>query len=375
MVFTRHKLDSRKVAIIDLGSHKIKVWVCELLGHEINIIWYWEKRQDSSYSLLWELVDLEWICENINEAIKKANSDNLKIDDIVINYPFEDIFFSYKKVNHNRKWKKNSISEEEKEIILSKVNSFNYWESIKKIWEKSSYLESDLKLIINCLSSIKIDGKKTQDIYEKKAENITISYLNIFIPLSKYNLLNYISSVLNKNLIKIIPSEFSISKLFTDYDNLVAIDIWDSHTSVMVKLNWELIWVNKTPIWIDNLIKSIVENHNVTKIWAINNINDDSLYIEEKNEFLKIFEDLVIESLSDILWNEICPHDFFISWWWANDFLKYYLSKTNLNKGKLKIIKSPVIIDSPDINIDIAWNQKITINILSMIKILPQILN
>lgn len=374
MAFIKHKLNSRRIAIIDIWSHKIKVWICEIIWDNSTIIWYWEKRQDSNYSFLWEYTNIEWICENIKEATLKAESNaGYNVNEIIINFPFEEVFFCFKKINYNRKNPDSIIDKEESDKILSKIKSININSCTKNISLKSSYLKDDLKLIINNISNIKIDWVLCNNILNKSWENIQISILDILIPISKYNLLHYIWNILNKKILKIIPLEFSIVKLFNDIKDIVIIDLWNSHTSIIVKKENDLIWVSKAPLWINDLINTISLNNNITKIEAINLI-DNNIYLKEKEEFLNIFEDLLISGLEEIVWKEICPNKFFITGWWWNDFIKQYIKNANLNKKDLKIMQNINIVELEE-DLNMPWNDKITTNILSLAKITPSLLN
>lgn len=374
MIFTKKKLNSKKIWIVDLWSYKIKASICEISWQESKIIWYWEKRQDSSYFNLWEFSDIEWISENIKEALEKAEiSAGYKIEEIIINFPFEEIFFCSKHLTYKRKIINTKITEEENIKILNKINSLSINSCIKEISFKSSYKKEDLKEIINNISNIKIDSIGTDSILNKTWENISFSLLNILIPISKYNLLHYIWNILNKKIIKIVPSEFSIIKLFDNIKDMVVIDLWNSHTSIVVKKDNNLIGVSKIPLWINDLIKKIRKNRNITKIDTINSIDED-IFSEEKEEFLSIFEDFLITGLEEIIHKEICPHNFFITGWWWNNFIKEYIKRTDLNKRSLKLLQKANIIETDSSIYKVPWNKQVTTNIISLAKIAPSIL-
>ena len=256
-----------------------------------------------------------------------------------------------------------------KKEILKKINSLSQSSCLKDIKSKSSYLKDDIKTIINKISNIKIDWKKINDLLSEKWENISISFLNVFIPTSKYNLLHYIWNSINKKILKIIPSEFSLIHLFEEINDLVIIDLWNSHTSIIIKKDWNLIWVSKISVWIDDLIKKIKENRNISKIDAINSIDDD-IFSEEKAEFLEIFEECVITWLEEILKKDLCPNNFFITWWWWNDFIKNHFKNANLNKKNLKILRKLHLLEF-DEHFYATWNKKIMLNMISMAKVIP----
>jgi len=370
MGFTKKKLFSKIIGVVDLWTHKIKVWIYSISWESSTLLWYWEKRQDSEYSYLGEFLDIEWVCVNIIDAITKAEKKaNKKIKEVIFNFPFEEVFFCYKKINHNRKNNDILISKKESINIFEKINNISIESSIKTISSKSSYIKGDLKQIIHNVSNVKIDNNIKTDIVNNIWKNISFSILNIFIPISKYNLLHYMWNIINKKILKIIPIEYSLMRLFDDFKDLVIIDIWNSHISIIIKKSCDLIGVSKIPLWINDLVKQIQKNKNITKIDIINSI-DDNIYLEDKKQFLWVLEDCLVTGLKEIIWVQICPHDFFITGWWWNKFIENYLWNIDLNQKDLKILWKINIINHKWKNI-IPGNQKITTNILSLANVAP----
>ena len=354
MNFTTNKIASKIIWIIDIGSYKIRVWICKFHNWEFELIWYWEKRQDFKHiTAIQDFINIKSICENISHAIKKAEDNCRKsiptfsiIENIVLNIPFEEIFIESNTVNYKRKnydeniidnWK--IINKYELLNILKYITETSINKHYNKIYNISWYNKEDLRLIIWWITEILADNKSTQTLLKKSPKEIDISILNIFIPESKYEIINSIWRALNKNIIKIIPSEFALTKLFEKKKEIVIIDLWSFYTSIIVKKNNQILWIRKISIWIDSLIKKIKNNHKITYIEIINSI-DKNLYNEEKEKFLLIFTNILIITLEEILEKYICPNNFFMTWWWSNNFVKKYLKNINLNKNNLKIAKS-----------------------------------
>ena len=153
---------------------------------------------------------------------------------------------------------------------------------------------------------------------------------------------------MKKNIVNIIPTEFALLSLFHDKKSVIIIDLWNSHTSIIVKKDNFVLWAKKLSFWINDLIKRIRLNYNLTKIDIINTIDSEN-FLNEKTEFLEIFKDIIAISLEDILKDEVCPDNFFMVGWWANKFIKNYLEETNFNNYNLKILKSIKFI-SPKID-------------------------
>ena len=315
MPFTQKKIAPKIIWIIDIWSYKIRVWICKIYNNELNLIWYWEKRQNTDDIVMHEFVNLEWICENINAAIDKAENDSgTKIHDIIINIPFEEIFFETSKINHIRSNPKTEISRQELTKIMEDVETQALKKHYKHIRSTSGYTKKDTRLIIWGVSEIKIDKEKTKKLLKLSPKEVNISLLNIFIPEAKYETIQTIWRVLGKNIKKIIPTEFAITKLFKRKQDVVVIDLWSTQTSIIVKKENKIVWVQKHAFWIDSLIKKIRQNYNRTKIEIINTI-DQNIYELEKQEFLEIFENILVISLEEILWETLCPSDFFMIGW------------------------------------------------------------
>lgn len=366
MSFTQKKIAPKIIWIIDIWSYKIRVWICKIHNNELELIWYWEKRQNSDDIMMHEFINLEWICENINLAIEKAETDAwLIIHDIIINIPFEEIFFETSKINHIRNSSDSPIDKFELREIMKDIETQALKKHYRHIRSTSGYTKKDIRLIIWWVSEIKVDKQKTKKLLGLSPKELSISLLNIFIPETKYETIQTIWRVLGKNIKKIIPTEFAITKLFNKKQDIVIIDLWSTQTSIIVKKDNKILWVQKHAFWIDSLIKKIRQNYNRTKIEIINTIDQD-IYELEKQEFLEIFENILIISLEEILWETLCPSDFFMIGWGSNKFLRDYLSKANLNQHNLKVAKDISFITPTIEYFDNIDSSKSNLNIYSM---------
>jgi len=376
MNFIKKEIKPKIIWIVDIWTYKIRVWICKIINRDVELIWYWEKRQDESYIIMQELQNLKWISENIYQALNKAEIDwNIKVDDIIINLPSENLFFEFSQINHIRENTEREVNDEELYDIMSIIESLALKKHYKNIKENSWFKKNDLKLLISNISNVLLDNKKSKKIIWSNSKEVNISLLNIFIPESKYEIVRYLSKSIWKNIINIIPSEFAITWLFKKNNNVVIIDLWNSHTSIIVKKDWNIKWAKKLSFWINDLIKQIRGNYNLTKNDIIVKI-DQNIFLPEKIVFLKIFKDILSITLEEILWKEVCPNDFFMAWWGSNKFIKDYLKNIDLNNSWLKIVWNisyiypsiDFIDDKITNNTDwIDW-AKSNINIFAMIK-------
>ncbi len=245
----------------------------------------------------------------------------------------------------------------------------------KTIKDNSWYWKNDLKLLISNISNILIDTEKTKKLIGTNPNEVNVSLLNVFIPESKYEIIRYIEKAIWKNVINIIPSEFAITWLLKEIKDVVIIDLWSSHISIIVKTDDNVAWAKKLSFGMNDLIKQIRKNYSLTKNDIIQSIDLDRFVIE-KTQFLVIFKDILTITLEEILWKKICPNKFFMVWWWANKFIRNYLSSIDFNDTSLKMVwKISFIwpkIDFLDSKIEdnpdwIDW-AKSNINIYAMIK-------
>lgn len=66
-----------------------------------------------------EFADLKNVCKNISLAIQKAEEDaGIQINDIVINIPFDEIFFQTSKINYIRENHEKNINKNELRKII-----------------------------------------------------------------------------------------------------------------------------------------------------------------------------------------------------------------------------------------------------------------
>lgn len=376
MNFIKQEIKPKIIWIIDIWTYKIRVWICKIINRDVELIWYWEKRQEEDFIVMQEIQNLKWVAENISIAIKKAEKDwNIKVDDVIINIPTTSLFFEFAQINHLRENLLKNIDEKELYEIMTIIESLALKKHYRSINETSWYKKNDLKLLLSNISKITIDKEETKVLIWTNPKEINISFLNIFLAESKYETISYIKKAIWKNIINVIPSEFAITWLFKDIKDIVIIDIWNSHTSIIVKNEDNIIWAKKLAFWINDLIKQIRKNYNIPKNGIIRTIDLDN-FLPEKASFLQIFKDILTITLEEILWKKICPNNFFMIWWWANKFIKKFLKETDLNTWELKIIWKVSYIN-PNIdflqdnikdNDDWIDNAKSNVNIYAMIK-------
>lgn len=384
MNFITKILDKKTFSVIDIWSYKVKTLICELKNWEISVLWYWEKRQEITDVIHWEIWNIEWVCNTISDSISKASKQAwINPKDIIINIPSSSITSTSNKINYSRNSPNEEITIDELDYIIWKIESKAISNSLNKLRKTTWYTDVDIKLITSSITQIIIESSRVSNPIWFTWKNITVEVLNIFIPQSKHNTINTIANYLNKNILSIIPLEFSIPKILdrTEYSlqNILFLDIWSTKTRIIVQKQWSIIWFNRMNIWMNDLIKEISSKYNIIWSEVINNINDIK-YEKERKEFLEIWIDWVILSLKDILKDDVIPNNIFLSWWWDNKFLRDYLIWLKLSEFGLKTLKNFNFIDvdyEKSLNIKTQeWlKNKTNLNILTLALSWKEIIN
>jgi len=258
MAFQTHTLPSQIIAIVEVGSYRIKVCICEFKNDKVHILWYGEKRQSTSYFINGECRNLELLGTSIRDAISKTEKDNhIHVDKVVINYPFGELYFHHHKLSYKRDNESQLITKVELEKILKKTEKIVLEKCFKSIEKKSGFMETDMRLIISSILSFKIDKVPYERIIAESWRDIVVSLLNMFIPIDKSNHIKYIGGIIQKDITKIIPTEFSLRTIFKQ-KNIVIINIWAIYTSITIKSEWNIIGISKIPIWVNDLVGMVV---------------------------------------------------------------------------------------------------------------------
>lgn len=377
MSFIKKLIPSKKIIIIDIWTYKIKTALLEYKNNEIHLLSFCEKKQESSDIIWSEIANIWWVSESIELAISKLlKKHGINPNDIIINIPTSSIISSKKDITYIRTKPDENITLQELDYIIGKAERESLNEAKNDIKNKTWYSEVDMKLITSSITSMSIDDFKVSNPIWFTGKEVYISILNIFIPSSRYNIITNIWNYLWKNILSILPQEFCIPKILSwsdfAYDDVIFLDIWNTRSSIIIQKAWVIIWFDNINIWISDLVKSIKEKTWETNIEIINNLQKDSEYLEEKKEFLSVWEEWFILTIKDILKSNLVPYKIFISGWWDNNFLREYIKNIDLNKYWLHSLKKFTFL-SLDLekDINIIWDKtvfnKTTFWILSMI--------
>lgn len=339
MSFTTKHIKAETLCIIDVWSYKLRVCAAQFKNKKIDILAYNEKRQDITYFSNQECINLPWLCENISDAIKKLEDEvGIKLDKIVINYPFWELYLGSRTINYKRKKNHTLITQRELEDIMELSEKLCLKKLIWEVEKLYGLSALDVQILLSRVNSISIDGEPYKKIIGKQGEKMKISLLNVFIPESKHRLMLQIWNVLEKKIFRILPIEYCITKIFHQ-KNIVIVNVWATQTTLSVLYENEVIWISKISIWIQDLLSKISRNSTETKAEIIEKLWSQESYLKEKAEFLAVWWESFWLSLKEILGTKICPKDFFI-WggWGNNNFISTYLQKIDFSQFHIKIV-------------------------------------
>ena len=381
--FKVNKINQNKIfTLINVWSYKVRVAICSFSFSGVKILGYWEKRQSRLDIINNEINNLSGVCKSISQAVKKAELDSWESSkNIVINPFFTNSFYysktlSYKNNNSNIElWNKDIFN------IISNIENISVSSMFRILEEKYWLQKEDLSLILSNIWNLSIDWKKIHSLYKESWEDIKMKVLNTIIPKSNFEIIKNVATYLEKDIYKIIPEEYAITKLWNKNIAEVFIDIWNSSTSISIKnVDESLKWALRLDIGIWDLVKDISKNDNRSRSEIIKKLDRDDLFKQEKKDFLIIFTDVLVEWLKEILQWEICPNNFILVWWWANNyFIKEFLSSKDFNSIWVKMLKK-IIFESASIEEirKISWVENIlkisNINIISQIITIKNIL-
>ena len=95
-------------------------------------------------------------------------------------------------MNYVRENPESSITMEEIDNIVKKVEYTSLDRVKGKIRERTGIIESEMKLVTTSIISIMVDGKKLGNPIGFTGKNIKLGVINIFVPLSYVNMIQNI---------------------------------------------------------------------------------------------------------------------------------------------------------------------------------------
>lgn len=345
MQFTKNHIQPEIYHIIDIGTYKLRAISIRIKNKRTQILKYVEKRQDASYFRNNECINYIGLSENISDIILSLEADkNEKKPKTIFIYPFGEIFSRSKTLNYKRSSPHTPLNIKELEKIVESVEKLCLKKVAWEIYENYGRDLHEIQIILSKLWTVKIDNKSYSKILGREWELMKIAIQNIFIPVEKYDSLIKIWHSIGIKIHKIMPSEYCMSHVFKEKD-MCIIDIWASSTNISIKKSNEILSMTKVPIGIGNLIEKIKSSTPYSKSQIIESLDNESVFIDERNSFVRIWQRSIGIALYEMLEWEVCPYKFFIHWGWNNnDFIRNAVENLDFPKYEVKITKKVELI-------------------------------
>ncbi len=362
--FSTTKIDqSRTITIINVGSYKVRVLIASFDHWEISILGYWEKRQSRLDSVNNEILNTSGITEAISEAIVIADGgNNFESDEVVINPFFSPQFFYSKKFAHKRNESDTPLSQQELTHIINHVHTLADWPIDHEIQQKLWIGTIDMLAIMKNISSITLDWVDVSSGSVLYGEDVTIWMIHSYIPKENVKMISDIVNFIWKSIIQIIPEEYALTYIDNDSAGCVYISVWNTTTLVSIKSDDDMfLWGEKIWVWMESLISQISKKSWKNRSEVIKKLNREDLFLNQKESFLEIFNQFLIEGMKEILGTRKCPSRFILVWGGShNSFLEDSLLSFDFQKSWIKMNKRPELI-TPDQELftDIEWVEKI----------------
>jgi len=338
MAFKKTGLESQVIWLVEVWSYKIKVCVCEFKNDRVEILAYSEKRQSTSYFVNGECKNLEMLGTSIKDAIRKTEKDHeIIIKDIILNFPFGELFFYGNKLNYKRENEKFPLSKPELEKILGKTQKLMIDKSFKNIEKKTGFTEEDLKLMLSSIVDIKIDKTHVAKVVGSIWRDISISLVNIFIPNNKSSIIKYLWEIIERKIKKIVPTEFALRNLCRE-DDIVIVHIGAIYTSVTIKKGGKISGISKIAIGLSDLVTMISKHHKETHAKILKKIHSWS-YENQEKIFLEIWKEGLVVGIQDIIGTKILPKNIFVLSDASEELFKEAISNIEFKKKELKLVK------------------------------------
>lgn len=318
MWFQKKQIQATKYALILIGSYKLRVCIAEFLNTKIRILWYTEKRQDTSLFSNGRCTNLSWLAHNITEILSRLESQLwTQCDEIITNYPFWELHLSISHSNHLRKNSEKIITEDELYNIFLQAEKMCLTKWARDIEKLYGLKNSELEIILSRVTQIHIDGKKEDAVLWKSWEEMKLQLLNITVPKLQYKSLKDLIGYSGKKIAKIIPVEYAIGKLFPQKDVLI-IDVWAVQTSLTLKKWWTIQAISKFPVGIHHLIDMLAKHQGKTRSEILRELNNSS-YSLEKKYFTEIWGQAFGMTVAELLGESMCPKNFALIGWGGNN--------------------------------------------------------
>lgn len=296
--------------VVDIGSSRVKVLLCELANGELKIIGKASTRQSKKYTINGEIADLRGVSESVHKTVLKLSQMHEGIvEDVIFSIQSGSMITDTLSMNYVRENPNAPLDMEEIDRMIGKIESKSLDRAKPRILARVLESEGQMKLVTTALTSIVIDGKKVSNPIGFSGTNISLTVCNVFLPVSTFLLYSSIVRDLDKKLISFVPTAIALPKAqeasLELFDPNCFVDIGASHTTVVLENYSEILGSVIIPFGASMLESIFARKHPTLSHLEVENRlvaenTDDAEVRSALDEFLDILVDSITVALRDI---------------------------------------------------------------------------
>lgn len=198
---------------LDIGTEYVKVVSAEYEGNELKVIGVGKARQDSDAMTAGAVSDIAKVVECCDEALIQAEKmSGVSPRSTVIGVAGELVKGRANTVSYKRQSPEEEITDEEFEMILSKIQSAAYERAKKELTWETGTEGIDIKIVNSAVINIEIDGYKVSNPIGFQGKEMKIHVYNAFAPLVHVGALEKIATELDLDLVTIAAEPYAVAK-------------------------------------------------------------------------------------------------------------------------------------------------------------------
>jgi len=342
MKFTHKTIPTHRVLLIDIGSYKIKIALCEYKNSQVHFLAYAEKKQEIFHIKNGAIKNISGVFSTLVKTMEKIEPFLRDPYEISINLPTPTLIASTKDFFRVRQYPEKPIDLHEVRELIEITQQEALTESAHQIYEQTGYLDIHTKVVTSSLTDLKIDEKSIKNPLGKTGKRISLRVLNLFIPTSVYAQVGYFEQMLWHSILSFVPMEYCLPKLLNGRrwisGDIVFLDVGNAKTSVVVQKAGHIIGMSTFPIGIEDLTKSIQKDGTQSRVNIIAQLNHPESFLQQKKHFFQVWEVGFLLALKDILPSNLVPYQFVMTGWWEW-FFHEYIKKIDLRAHMLHSLK------------------------------------
>ena len=230
---------------LDLWSFRVRASLYSIKNGKLILEGVSSVRQHMKNMQGWNIMDMQWVSDVIDTAIREASRNLSEIpQDIIVAFSpatciHDNIVSQYMRSDPDA-----PLTMEELDMMIEKIEKSSLERAKEKAKTEHGVIHDDIRLISSTLTHIMIDGKNVIHPIGITGKYVRINILNIFTLASEYNILRSIIASLKKKTISLVPTPLIFSKILEKWDvsheDNLYIDIGYTHMTVVFEKNHEI---------------------------------------------------------------------------------------------------------------------------------------